>query len=194
MLLYPDLTHSVIIDGVEYEVNTKYFIVLKVLEYSSDKELSNAQKVVYCLKLFYKNGFGKDIEKAYEAMWAWINDANLRINDIGDKKIKEPILDYKRDDQFIFASMCQVYGNDWKQWHWYEWKAAFDNLPETAPIKQIMNIRMQEVSLDMDAEEKIKLRKLKATYALESPKKERTGEEILAALQERERKKCQTAK
>ena len=54
MLLYPNLLDSVIIDGVEYKVNTKYYIILKVLEYSNNPDFSDAQKVVYCLKLFYK--------------------------------------------------------------------------------------------------------------------------------------------
>lgn len=192
MLLYPDLSHSVTIDGIEYEVNTKYFIVLKILELSK-KDLKETIKAKLFLDLFYKDGFGDNPLLALEAMWAWIQDGNLKINSI-DEEESEPVLDYLKDDQFIFASMCQTYGEVWKNWHWYEWKAAFDNLPDNTPIKQIMSIRGQKIKSSESAEEKIRIRKLKKIYSLGEENKNRTGDEILAELQERKRKLWQTEK
>lgn len=191
MLLYPDLSHSVKIDGIDYEVNTKYFIVLKILELAK-QDLNEVVKAKLFLDLFYKAGFGDNPLLALEAMWAWIKEGNLKINTIEEES--EPVLDYFKDDQFIFASMCQTYGEAWKKWHWYEWKAAFDNLPDNTPIKQIMSLRGQKIKADESAEEKIRIRKLKHIYSLGEEKKERTGEEILTELRERERKLWQTAK
>lgn len=188
MLLYPNLSNSVTIDGIEYFINTEYYIILKILEISKREDLTNEVKAIACCELFYKSKC-QDIVKGIDAMWAWIKEGELKINDIGGEEQSEPVLDYFKDDQFIFASMCQSYGDVWKKWHWYEWKAAFDNLPDNSPIRQVMSIRGQKVKVGESSEEKIRIRKLKAIYALNPLAKEKTGEEILAELQERERNK-----
>lgn len=190
MLLYPNLIDSVIIDGIEYKVNTKYYIILKVLEYSNNPDFSDAQKVVYCLKLFYKDNWGNDLSKAIDAMWKFITLANYQTKYEDDEK-QDKILDYQKDSQIIWASMTQAYGNAWKDWHWYEWKAAFDNLPPESPINKVMGYRLEKITSDMSADEKKRINKLKEIYSLDDePKKKRTSAQILADLREIKRKRA----
>ena len=62
--------------------------------------------------------------------------------------------------------MCQAYGESWYHWHWWRWKAAFDNLPGDTPIKEIINIRARKITSKMLSEEKKNLQELKQIYAL----------------------------
>lgn len=184
-LLRPDdLPYSVTVDGVEYDILPQYFIILEIFKLMDDDMLSDYNKARYMLELFYADTVPPDTQHAFDAMWEFIRRGNWD-NGYRGKESNRRVLDWEVDAPFIWASMKQAYPLwDWSNAHWWEWKAAFDSLPATAKISEVMQIRTQKIDGKMESKAREALRELKRAYAL--PAKDtgdrRTAAEIEAEL------------
>lgn len=185
-LLYSKLPDYVEVSGVEYKINVRYTYILKIFEIIEDNEQSDEEKTIGILSLFYKEKIPDDIEAAINAVFEFIGAGSYQTNYRGKGSGKALFL-YTRDHQLIWASMAQTYGLDWKhhQLHWWEFKAAFDNLPEDTPIKSVIRIRGKKIKAKMSSEEKQDLLDAKQMYSLDGNiEKQQTAAEIEKELLE----------
>lgn len=192
-ILYPDsLPRSVEVDGQEYAIRWQYYIILEILRLFDDEDLDIEEAVAIALDLFYVNEIPRDIMKAFQAMQEFIDRASWNNGYRGKpQKTTERLFDWELDAPFIWASFRQVYGGwDWSNSHWWEFKAAFDGLPDNCKIREVIAIRARKVDPKMSAKEKEAIWESKRFYAL--PKKKakgaRTAQEIERELLERVQK------
>jgi len=184
-LLRPDdLPYSVTVDGVEYGILPQYFIIIEIFALMEDDTLSDHVKARHMLDLFYADVVPPDARHALDAMWEFIRRGSWN-NGYRGKESNERVIDWELDAPFIWASMKQAYPLwDWSKAHWWEWKAAFDALPATAKINEVLQIRTQKIDGKMEPRARDTLRELKRAYAL--PDKgagdRRTAAEIEADL------------
>ena len=192
-ILYPNaLPEAVCINGTDYRIRPQFYIILEIIQIlngARDQGLTPAERMALALELFYRDA-PPDATTAIQAMQeftakgSWDNGYTGRRT--GDT---EQILDWDIDAPFIWASLKQAYPFwDWSQAHWWEFKAAFDSLPASSKIKEVMRIRAQKIDSKMDREQQEELRELKRAYSLEkraAPK--RRAKDIEAELKARAR-------
>ena len=176
-LLFPGLDTSVTVDGEDYPINYRYYYVLRIISVLEDQERTEEERVIDLLRIFYKAKIPKNIKGAIEACLNFIAQGSYQTDLQGKNQNKAPVYDYERDHQLIFVSMQQVYGDSWRKWHWWQWKAAFDNLPENTPIKNVISIRVRKIECKMSATERANLQELKQIYAL----KQKNQPEMMSA-------------
>jgi hypothetical protein len=165
-MLYPDALPKVVcIDGVDYPIRYQYYIVLEIIKVLEDFDLSDIERIYVSLDLFYKK-IPKDTQKALKAMELFIAKGSWT-NGYQGKEENQNVLSFELDAPFIWASMKQTYPFwDWSQAHWWEFKAAFDSLPSTTKIKEIIQIRLQKIDSKMDKQTAKSIRELQKYYAL----------------------------
>ena len=166
-LLYPDaLPRSVCIHGAEYAIRWQYYITLEILKIFDDDELEVEAKAGLVLDLFYADKMPDDAAAAFQAMQEFINRGSWD-NGYRGKKQSGRLVDFEIDAPFIWASFRQAYPAwDWSDAHWHEWKAAFDSLPSTSKVKEVMQIRAQETTGKMDAKHREAIEEAKRAFAL----------------------------
>jgi len=120
------------------------------------------------LRYFYADEIPPDLQKALEACFEFIVAGNYQSHGKNKPSSDDamPLYDFQADHQLIYASMCQAYGEAWRDWHWWAWKAAFDHLPESTPIKQVIAIRARKPDKYMSGKERANLSELKELYRL----------------------------
>lgn len=168
-LLKPLRTTKINIDGKDYKIRYQFYYILEILKILDNKKLNEETKVTYILDYFYEK-MPNNLEKAVKELFNFIGEGNYKTNLKSEPK--EPDFSWDKDHQIIWASMTQVYGNSWKNWHWFEFKAAFDNLPQDSPINRVIEIRTQKIDPKMNIKEKQKIKELKDYYSLGEEKKE----------------------
>lgn len=170
---------SVKVDGIEYPIHYQYYFILKIMELLDDSKLDERERAILVLRYFYVDKIPPDPQKAITAMFDFINKANyVSYGKKSSNKEDKQLYDYWQDHQIIYASMCQAYGETWYEWHWWRWKAAFDNLPSDTPIKEVISIRGRKIYSKMSSEEKKNIQELKQIYALK-----KTSSGLLSAKQ-----------
>jgi hypothetical protein len=157
------------VDGEKYQVNYYYHAILKIIDLLGSGEWSDEEKIPQALGLFYLGNIPGDVEAALNALFSFIGKGSYQTNYRRGQGNNKILYDYQKDQQLIWASMAQTYGLDWtsRRLHWWEFKAAFDNLPEDTPIKNVIRIRSTKIKTKMSSEEKQQLLELKEIYALE---------------------------
>lgn len=174
---------TVEIDGEAYGIRWQYYIILNILKTLQDEELNEWIRINLVLDLFFVDRIPEDIVQAFGAMMAFINAGTWSNGYVGHEEL-QTCMDWDIDAPFIWASMKQAYPYwDWSQAHWWEFKAAFDSLPDDAKINSVIRIRAMKLHKDMSAEQKQAVRELKEMYAL--PVKRRSAKEIEAELKAR---------
>ena len=172
-LLYPNAPpKAVCIDGQDHAIRWKFYAILtviKILDNSTPFEgekLIPEDRVALALDLFYRDGIPRNLSGAAEAMFEFIRRASWD-NGYEGKKTDGRVLDWDLDAPFIWASMKQAYPFwDWREAHWWEFKAAFDSLPASSKIKEVIAIRLRKVDSKMSSKEQEALHELKRAYAL----------------------------
>lgn len=157
---------SVKIGDKYFKINYQYYYVLKIMDIVYDKDLSETKRASLILKYFYKDEIPQDLKAALEACFKFIAKGNYQTTYTGSGSDNSPTYDFALDHQLIFASMTQSYGEAWYEWHWWKWKAAFDNLPSDSPIKEVISIRSRKITSKMSPEERKNLQQLKQIYKL----------------------------
>lgn len=176
-LLYPDsLPKSVTVNGNEYEIRWEYYIILEILKIYSDKTLSDNERAYFILDLFYEDSIPANTEDALKAVNAFVDGASWDNGYVNEEKSDRRVMDWDMDAPFIWASMKQTYPFwDFSNAHWWEFKAAFDALPDTAKINEVIKIRLKEITGDMTSEQRKAWMTLKKQYELPDASGEKTN-------------------
>lgn len=160
---------SVIIDNVEYEIRSDFrtSIIFESLMY--DNSLSDEQKIVSALELYYVN-CPHNIDQAIEKMlWFYRGGKDIvasKNKKNGGKSVNR-IYDFEYDDDYIYAAFLDQYSIDLQDidyLHWWKFKAMFKSLKEDNEIVKIMGYRSINLSEIDDKKERERYRKLKEMY------------------------------
>jgi hypothetical protein len=156
-------------EGLKINTNFRSFILFELL--MQDKELSNEEKILLSIRLFYEEEI-KDVKKAIEGiLWFYRCGEEIKENSskTTDKSNKKQIYSYEYDAKYIYSAFLDQYGvdlNEIDHLHWFKFKAMFEGLKSDNKICEIMGYRAIDLSKIKDKEEKKKYKRLQRQWAL----------------------------
>lgn len=176
--LHFPLPFAVVYEGKTYKLKPYYDNVLKVFAIQKEQALSERDKLDLSLELLIKRKCLKLCERDKVGLLNAVFDVLM------DTQPKEPdgrapIFDFEQDAGFIYASFLSDYGLDLYEQqgrlHWWAFIQLFRGLSDGSKIVQVMQIRDKPIPppTKNNAEERARLAKLKAQYALEISQEER---------------------
>ena len=160
---------SVEIDGIEYEIRTDFRVSILFEMMMQDAELSDKEKLLKALELYYPiipGNVGEAIEKI---KWFYRCGKDIVKSSNNSKGESIKIYDYEYDDDYIYSAFLSQYGvdlQDVKHLHWWKFKAMFKSLNEDNKIVKIMQYRNIDLSKIKDKEQNIYYRKMKKLYEI----------------------------
>ena len=170
MSLYTTPPRSILVDGVEYPVNTDFRVWVRfqgiLLSDNTNKEKSG--KVC---ELMEEMGLPKTKE-SLDAMLQFYAGASTE-NQTGSGGNVQAY-DFEKDSEYIFSAFLDSYGIDLTTecLHWWRLKALFKSLPENCQMCKIMMYRTIDLK-KVPKEQRKFYRDMKERYALKS--KENNG-------------------
>lgn len=169
-LLIDLVPNTVNIDGEEYKINSdfRYSILFELL--MQDKTLSDKEKTVNALSLYY-SVCPKNINEAINQMlWFYRGGKDIELSKgKGKGKSDIQIYSFEHDDDYIYAAFMDQYRidlQDIEYLHWWKFKAMFKSLREDNEIVKIMGYRSVDLSKIKDKEEKAYYRKMKELHKI----------------------------
>ena len=178
-LLIDVLPEELLIDGVQYKIETDFTTIILLEQLLSDNTVPSSFKGEEMLNLifpeekpllndetakqiewFYRCGFVEN-EKRKEAI-AKRNQKSRRLN--------EQVYDFEFDAPYIFAAFMQCYHIDLTEtsMHWWKFKALFDSLDRECQFVKIMGYRSVDLNQVKDKSERKRMATLQTMYALPS--------------------------
>lgn len=173
-------------EGLKVNTNFRSFILFELL--MQDNNLSEEEKVMLTLKIFYKEEI-KDIKKAMQAvLWFYSQGKSEEIkkeNIVKKEEKKKPkrIYSFEHDANLIFSAFKHDYGidlNEIEYLHWWKFKTLFECLNEENTICKYMQYRAIDLSQIKDKDEKKRYKKLKQQCALPDNRTEEEKEQEFA--------------
>lgn len=175
---------SVTAAGGEWPIRTDYRIGILFEQLMLDASLSDQEKFLLVLKLYYPAGHPPDFAAAGNAMlWFYRCGKPAPKQHAGQGGRTVKVFDYDQDDGYIYAAFLQQYGIDLEaveELHWWKFKALFNSLPSDCMICKIMEWRATDTSKLKGAQKEHILR-MQRLYALQRPKEEQEKYEAIAA-------------
>lgn len=137
-----DLPTSFDIQGVTYEIRSDFRAVLDICTALNDPELSDQEKGVVVLTIFYPSF--EDMPKAHmqeaiEKCFWFINCGEESPTQKGPK-----LMDWEQDFQYIVAPINRVVGREIRSMpylHWWTFISAYYEIGGDCTFAQIVNIR-----------------------------------------------------
>ena len=158
---------SVEIDRTEYKIRTDFRVSILFEMMMQDEELSNEEKLLKALELYYPI-IPDNVEEAIDKI-KWFYRCGKDIvksnNESHGESVK--IYDYEYDDDYIYSAFLSQYNidlQDIKHLHWWKFKAMFKSLNEDNKIVKIMQYRSIDLSEIKDKEQNAYYRKMKKLY------------------------------
>lgn len=172
-LLIDEVPTTVIIDDVEFEINSDFRISMMFELLINDPELSERERLYQTLILYYPI-IPSNLEAAVDKiMWFYKcgkeeQEENNNTNKSSGKKTVKKIYDYEHDSEIIFASFMKSYNINLQRdnLHWWEFKSLFDNIDEDSKLYKIMEIRSVNLNQIKDKDKKNYYKKMKDLYKL----------------------------
>lgn len=163
------LPECVEIDGIEYKIRADFRISILFEMMMQDEELSDEEKLLKALELYYPI-IPDNVEEAIDKI-KWFYRCGKDIvksnNKIHSESIK--IYDYEYDDDYIYSAFLNQYNidlQDIKHLHWWKFKAMFKSLNEDTKIVKIMQYRSIDLSKIKDKEQNTYYRNMKKLYEI----------------------------
>ena len=172
-LLIDEVPTTVIIDDVEFEINSDFRISMMFELLINDPELSERERLYQALILYYPI-IPSNLEAAVDKiMWFYKcgkeeQEENNNTNKSSGKKTVKKIYDYEHDSEIIFASFMKSYNINLQRdnLHWWEFKSLFDNIDEDSKLYNIIEIRSVNLNQIKDKDKKNYYKKMKDLYKL----------------------------
>ena len=164
------LPSTVEIDGTEYEINTDFRISVLFSLLMEDDELTEEQKVLQALSLYYPvvpNNIGKAIEQI-----KWFYSCGKSDKPIGSKKRKTnstKVFDFEAAANYIYSAFMSQYRidlQDIRQLHWWKFKALLEGLKEDNKLSKIIEYRSMDLSKIKDKEQRKFYKDMQKQYSL----------------------------
>jgi hypothetical protein len=146
------------------EINTDFRQVLRFYRVMQAEELSEFEKAVIVLKLFFEDELkGINAKEAWGFIGYFVSAGDDKKQAIGKK-----VFDFEADSGRIFAAFLQVYQIDLsvKKIHWWIFLELFHSLPEDTMLMRVIDIRGRKPPKGSDREYLAALRKAQAAYKI----------------------------
>lgn len=175
-ILIDELPKAIKIDGMEYHINYGFRAIVLVEICIFSNKLTEEQRVLNALNIFYNGQIPTNISKAIESMlWFYRcgNEPKTEPKDKGKTKPRKKVnraYDFEQDASYIYSAYLTQYKIDLNEissnnLHWWKFKAMFDSLDEDLKFCKIMTYRTISVS-GMSKEQKKFYNEMKNLYAL----------------------------
>ena len=155
------------IDRTEYKIRTDFRVSILFEMMMQDEELSNEEKLLKALELYYPI-IPDNVEEAIEKIkWFYRCGKDIVKSNNNNKGESVKIYDYEYDDDYIYSAFLSQYNvdlQDIKHLHWWKFKAMFKSLNEDNKIVKIMQYRSIDLSEIKDKEQNAYYRKMKKLY------------------------------
>lgn len=170
---------SVIIDNVEYEINSNFRTSILYELLIQDYDLKDEEKVIQALQLYYPV-IPENIEGAIDKiLWFYRCGKNIENskshNDTETTGSNNIYYSFEYDAEYIYSAFLDQYGidlQDIEYLHWWKFKAMFKSLKEDNEIVKIMGYRATKITKDMSKEQKDFYKNMKKIYKLPTISKE----------------------
>ena len=146
-----DLPTSLSVCGVDYEIRSDYRAALDVMAAFAATDLTNEQKVIAALDIFYPDFLKMPDEHIPEAVkqMTWFLDCG----DEGDNQKRPKLMDWEQDFQYIVAPINHVVGHEVRAmpyFHWWSFVSAYYEIGDClfANIVRIRNLKAKGKTLD----------------------------------------------
>ena len=169
-ILIDILPQSVKIEGVEYDINSDFRASMLFGLMMSDNDLDDKQKIIKAIELYYPI-IPSDINMAVEKiLWFYRCGKDTKTSGGSGKVKSTQIYDFDFDDGYIYSAFLDQYGIDLQDadLHWWKFKAMFKSLKEDNEIVKIMGYRSMDLTKIKDKEEKVRYKKMKDLYKIQS--------------------------
>ena len=134
-----NLPKSVELNGKRYAIRTDYRVILDIFEAMNDPDLTNEDKAVVVLNIFYCDLPPYDTwEQALKEFVLFVN-----MGEDEPKRARPKLMDWSQDFNYIVAPVSRVIGKDVrgiKYLHWWTFLNAFFEIGECT-FSQIVSIR-----------------------------------------------------
>lgn len=187
MKLNEPLENSFTLDGIEYDVDCSFDIILDVFDVFNDEVLTDIEKYRLAIEIVTGQRI-EDIMTIFN-VWEYIDEHFIKVRkdkpvldrngnpmpvaDSEEDKLK--LLDLEQDAGDIYASFRMAYGinlfEEQGKLTWKEFSALLNGLPDNTPVAKLIQIRDWKPSKNDSTEYKSKMRKLQNKYRLD-------GEEV----------------
>lgn len=165
MSLYQKPPESIIVNGVEYPVNTDFRVWVRFqgILLSDDTNDVKADKV--CRLMESMNI--PTTKECLDSMLAFYAGASTENQTGCGGNVRA--YDFEKDSEYIFSAFLDSYGIDLttENLHWWRFKALFKSLPEDCQMCKIMMYRTIDLK-KVPKEQRKFYREMKARYALKS--------------------------
>jgi len=138
-----DLPTSVDIQGQEYEIRSDYRAILDICIALNDPELTNDDKALAALDIFYPSFEDMPPEHYQEALDKCMWFINCGSEDAGDKHAPK-LMDWEQDFQYIVAPVNRVCGQEIRAaeyMHWWSFVSAYYEIGGDCTFSQIVRVR-----------------------------------------------------
>ena len=183
-ILIDKLPTSVVIDGVEYKINSDFRTSILFSLLMEDRDVNEQDKILGALQLYYDvipNNINSAIDKIIN--FYLCNDNNNTSSGSSKNKSNKKVLDYEIDSNYIYSAFLTQYNidlQDIEYLHWWKFKAMLESLNDDLMLCKIIKFRSIDVSKIQDKEQKKYYQKMQKIYEI----KEKISEEELKQLEE----------
>ena len=173
LVTFDILPESACIDGVEYPIGYGYRSMMAAEIEMFRKDVSDEQKILNALNLFFLNNIPPDMDKAVEYMlWFHRCGEPQRTGKAARRKTKRGYC-FSNDAPLIYAAFRQQYGINLRETksadlHWWEFSAMFESLDENTRMAKVMYWRTCDTK-GMGKEQKSFIKRMRDLYALDEP-------------------------
>ena len=173
LVTFDNLPESACIDGVEYPIGYGYRSMMAAEIEMFRKDVSDEQKILNALNLFFLNNIPPDMDKAVEYMlWFHRCGEPHRTGKAARRKTKRGYC-FSKDAPLIYAAFRQQYGINLRETknadlHWWEFSAMFESLDENTRMAKVMYWRTCDTK-GMGKEQKSFIKRMRDLYALDEP-------------------------
>lgn len=168
------LPRSIEIDGEAYAIDTDYRIMadfeMKIANADMTDRTAFARVLSETVSALFTEFPKADIQQIIEGVLWYYRCGNEPRDTYGTSRSNKRYYDYGEDSDYIYAAFKQQYGDDLitSHMHWWEFRAKFMALTEATEFVKIMQYRGTDTSKIKCREERFRIKKLQARYALKS--------------------------
>lgn len=174
LITFDRLPKTANINGKIYEVSYGYRTMMAAEIEMFRQDISDQQKMLNALNLFYVRDIPPDLDAAVDYM-LWFHRCGESAPKGGRarKGVARRGYCFLKDAPLIYAAFRQQYGLDLRQTlndslHWWEFMAMFEALDENTRMAKVMYWRTCDTK-GMGKEQKAFIKRMRTLYALEEP-------------------------
>ncbi|WP_148550658.1 bacteriophage Gp15 family protein [Paraclostridium bifermentans] len=177
-ILIDILPKSVIIDDLEYEINSNFRESILFEQLMQVHEFSDEEKIYQALSIYYPK-IPKNLNEAIKEMLSFYKcgkeEEYENTDSNASKSSSTKIYDFDYDADYIYSAFLSQYNidlQDVEYLHWWKFKAMFNGLNSDNKIVEIMGYRSIKLNSIKDEKQRKHYRKLQKLYKLPINKNE----------------------